>query len=204
MDNEFANLTEDELFALARRANQEVFARAVPIVRRVARKCCRQYSWIDADDLAGSMLQEVPRIAYNYDENAASEGWSKYLYFRLGFVARDCLRKEDPLGICWPQKKAYPQWHRLGDESLSGFVVPDTQKDDEPDNAGPDQFATDLQDLRDYFADVPLPREMKPTHWDKNRRRVRFRGGRCTRLAHWVKEYRSRRGNPNQMQLELQ
>lgn len=215
MDDEFSKLGDDELFLLARRANQEVFKRALPIVRRIAAKYCHEYTWLNVEDLAHAMMQEVPRIAFTYREhNQWGNGWGKYLYHRLYYVAKDCLRKEDPLGIGWPQKKQYPQWHRLGDESLAGFEAIDEAK--ELDSIPVDTFREDLDYLkrlcrlnlhgcagvRRMFGDKP--KRLTARHWDKGRSRVRFRIRKDIRFATWVQAYVIQRDKPEQFELSFE
>ncbi len=102
----------------------QIWQRLHPIAQRIAANYCKKYTWIDPEDLAQQMLLIVPEIIKRYDfDNTAGNSFSKYAYHRLYFEAKDCLREEDPLGIKWPQKKKYPEWHRLGDEGFSNFEV---------------------------------------------------------------------------------
>ncbi len=105
-------------------SKKRVFEKLLPVAERIARTYCDKYNWVDAEDLAQEMLLVVPGIIRRYDpSNSAGNSFSKYAYHRLYFEAKDCLRQEDPLGIKWPQKKHYPEWHRLGDEGFETFEV---------------------------------------------------------------------------------
>jgi len=189
---DLSKMETDDVFLLARRANVEVYERALPVAQKVARAYCRRYDWISVDDLVQDLMFEIPRVMYGFrEDNAAGNNWSKYLYFKLGFKAKDILRREDPLGISHPQKKAYPQWHRLGDESLSGFDPKDHRSDVEL----PEEMVEDIANWKEYFTGLRPMREIKHGRsWDKVRQRVRFRRQKVT-LADW---YRARK-IPKQM-----
>lgn len=191
---DFSNLGVEELFMLARKANVEVYARALPIAQRVARAYCRNYTWIDPEDLTQDLMSEIPRVMYGYQEdNAFSNTWSKYLYFKLQFKAKDILRREDPLGISYPQKKQYPQWHRLGDESLEGFEPTDMRE------LLTEELEEEIQLWKEFFRDHPDPRKIKRGRiWDKVNGRVKFRKQKMTLLA-WYKI----RKRPKQLSLGL-
>ena len=104
-------------------AIDEIFARVGKVVNRIAGNYCRRYTWIDPEDLSQSLLAEkLPKIIKCYRPGKNTD-WEKYVYHRLTFSAKDLLRCEDPLGIGFPQKKQYPEWHRLGDEAFDGFEV---------------------------------------------------------------------------------
>ncbi len=51
----------------------------------------------------------------------------------MNFYVKDVLRREDPAGICWPQREHYPTWYRLGDQS--GRLSSDSGHLDETDSA---------------------------------------------------------------------
>lgn len=102
----------------------EIWKRLLPVAQRIAANYVKKYTWIDPEDLSQKMLLIVPEIVRQYQiGNAAGNSFSKYAYHRLYYEAKDCLREEDPLGIKWPQKKKYPEWHRLGDEGFSNFEI---------------------------------------------------------------------------------
>lgn len=182
------------MFLVARAANVEVYQRALPVAQRVARAYCRQYTWIDPEDLTQDLMFEVPRVMYSYrEDNAAANSWSKYLYFKLQFKAKDYLRREDPLGISYPQKKQYPQWHRLGDESLEGFDPVDVRE------LMTEELEEEIQLWKDFFRDFPEPRKIsRRRSWDKVNERVKFRKQKMTVLS-WYKL----RKKPKQLSLGL-
>lgn len=103
-----------------------VWEAVIPIARRVARSAAARYTWLDADDLQQDLLLGVPRFLSRFRaRNEHGHSFEKYVFFRLSFYIKDVLRREDPLGISYPQKLPYPQWSRLGDESLEGYDAPD-------------------------------------------------------------------------------
>jgi hypothetical protein len=133
-----------------------VWEASVPVARRVASLYTKKYEWIDLDDLSSDLLLSVPRFVESFSLNHSSgTGWLKYCYHRFHFLCKDILRREDPLGIKWPQKKAYPSWHRLGDESLQGYDAPgkceqvsiDEQIDDRSHLEQLTQIASDCRSL---------------------------------------------------------
>lgn len=110
-------------------AKWRVWEAAVPVAQKIAQRYCAQYFWVDDHDLSADMLLALPRFISTYDQkNSSKTDWSKYLFFKLNFYAKDCLRREDPVGLRWPQKRAHPEFHRLGDFSLVGFDAPDTRE----------------------------------------------------------------------------
>jgi DNA-directed RNA polymerase specialized sigma24 family protein len=190
---DFSELNVDEMFMLARRANTEVFERALPIVQKVARAYCRRYEWINQEDLVQDLMCEVPRVMYGYrEDNDAGNVWSKYLYWRLQFKAKDVLRREDPLGISHPQKRKYPAWHRLGDESLDGFDPKDHRE-----SVASDELLEDVAIWKEYFSHLrPIRKIKRDRHWDKAKSRVKFKRLKVT-IFDW---YRLRK-SPRQMEL---
>jgi len=186
----FGILSVEHMFTVARLANCAVYERAGPIAEKIAKRYAKKYDWISVEDLTQNMLFDIPAIMYAYRaDNAAKNPWGKYLYYKLYFLAKDYLRKEDPVGIKWPQKKAYPRWHRLGDESLDGFEVMDwrTWIFDEDKNEL-NQLLDDIAAWREYFSQLPQaqfsqqPADKKRgvKHWDVKRSRVKFRRNRDT------------------------
>ena len=188
---DFSKLTPDEVFAIARQANVEVYTRALPIAQNIAGRYAKKYDWISAEDLVQNLMFEIPTIMYAYrDDDASGNPWSKYLFYKLYFKAKDYLRKEDPVGIKWPQKKQYPKWHRLGDESLDGFEVVDYRgRDDEHLVDG--ELLASIAAWREFFQALPALREepKRKLYWDAKRNRVKFRRSKQT-IAEW---YESRK-----------
>lgn len=193
---DFVAMGTDELFRLARAANVAVYERSLPVAQKVARSYCKRYTWIDADDLTQDLMYEIPRIMYSFrEENSAGNPWSKFLYHKLYFKCKDYLRKEDPLGICWPQKRQYPAWHRLGDESLEGFEPRDER---EPAAELDTELIDDVRDWREYFDSLPPMRKPKRDRiWDHKRHRIKFRVRKAATLTNWCRERRK----PHQMNL---
>lgn len=195
-DLDFGELDDDEMFEHSRRAAVEVFTRAVPIARKLAVRYCRKYDWVNPEDLAQNMILEVPRFMYSYDPcNASGTSWSKYLFHKFYFLAKDLLRKEDPLGVKWPQKKVYPKWHRLADEALEGFEVVDARREAEEQES--DELKEDMQRWRDYFAELPkLVTKAKKAK--VGRKRKANRGG---SFGNGLWSWRVERSKPKQLAL---
>jgi hypothetical protein len=118
-----------------RQSQELILAHAIGLAERIASKAVRKYPWLCADDLRQELLIPLPRWIdrYNpYDKSRTS--WSKYLYHKLNFYLKDVLRREDPVGIKWPQREQYPTWFRLGDQSsrLSGGSLADEAESASP------------------------------------------------------------------------
>jgi len=112
----------DDLIVLLRAVHERITAHAQTVAARISRSTQRKYPWIDQDDLQQEMLMRIPKwVAAFNDSHASRNPWSKYLYHKMYYYSKDLLRKEDPLGIGWPQKpkdkQHYPAWFRLGDDS---------------------------------------------------------------------------------------
>lgn len=104
-------------------AIDELLARITPVAKRIAGNYCRRYAWLDAEDILQDLFADkLTQIIGRYRPGRATD-WEKYAYHRITYAVKDILRCEDPLGISYPQKKAYPEWHRLGDEAFDGFEV---------------------------------------------------------------------------------
>lgn len=99
----------------------ELWVAAVPVARRRAQLTAGRYAWLDSDDVENFLLSKIPDFIRTFNpDNEQGNPWKKYCYFRMVFMAKDFCRKEDPLGIGYPQKKQYPEWYRLGDEAFNG------------------------------------------------------------------------------------
>jgi hypothetical protein len=125
---DYVSLAASELVWLAQvdgdqSAIDQIYSRVMSVAQRIAANYCRRYTWISPEDLSQSLLLELPKIIGRYRPGQAGTSWEKYVYFRLTFAAKDQLRGEDPLGISYPQKKQYPEWHRLGDEAFSSYEI---------------------------------------------------------------------------------
>jgi DNA-directed RNA polymerase specialized sigma24 family protein len=106
-----------------RQAIDELLTRITPVAKRIAGNYCRRYAWLDPEDIIQDLFADkLMQIIGRYRPGRATD-WEKYAYHRITYAVKDILRCEDPLGISYPQKKAYPEWHRLGDEAFDGFEV---------------------------------------------------------------------------------
>lgn len=104
-------------------AIDELLTRITPVAKRIAANYCRRYAWLDPEDILQDLFADkLLQIIGRYRPGRATD-WEKYAYHRITFAVKDILRCEDPLGIGFPQKKQYPEWHRLGDEAFDGFEV---------------------------------------------------------------------------------
>lgn len=105
-------------------AINELWTRAIPVAKLRAEATVGRYQWLDPEDLQNDLLAFLPQFLQRYNpDNEAGNHWQKYLYFAIYWGVKDILRGEAPLGIGYPQKKHYPEWHRLGDEAFDGFEV---------------------------------------------------------------------------------
>lgn len=104
-------------------AIDELLKRITPVAKRIAGNYCIRYTWLDPEDILQDLFADkLLQIIGRYRPGRATD-WEKYAYHRITFAVKDILRCEDPLGIGFPQKKQYPEWHRLGDEAFDGFEV---------------------------------------------------------------------------------
>jgi hypothetical protein len=165
---EYGTLGSSDLVWLAqvdddKRAIDEIFARVGKVVNRIAGNYCRRYTWIDPEDLSQSLMAEkLPKIIKCYRPGKNTD-WEKYVYHRLTFSAKDLLRCEDPLGIGFPQKKQYPEWHRLGDEAFDGFEVTG-RKEMDSDELDMLKLYESIDDWRNAFL-MCKPKTRKPKPW---------------------------------------
>lgn len=108
----------------ARAGDQEAMSRlwevAIQIADHRAKLTCHRYGWLDPDDIRNELVLKFPKVLELFNIDSPNP-FSKFVYFSFAFRAKDILRAEDPLGIGYPQKKQYPQWHRLGDEAFNAF-----------------------------------------------------------------------------------
>lgn len=111
-------LTIDAAFVQLRDLQEQLLEHAIGLADRIAAKAVRKYSWLCADDLRQELLIPLPRWIDRYNpKDKSGTSWSKYLYHKMNFYLKDVLRREDPVGIKWPQREQYPTWFRLGDQS---------------------------------------------------------------------------------------
>jgi len=181
---------------------------ATTIARRIARKTVKKYHWLSADDLQQDLLVRLQKWVTQYNPHHASDTtWSKYLYHKMSFYVLDILRKEDPLGIKWPQRKHYPEWSRLGDMDQTVLEAMEDESDfqdfDSPDRV----FLREKLAVDQLFHNNKLAGQFRPDEhaetgpgllraktlefWDRRRNRVRFRRG--TSLKKWLRKKRSTR-----------
>ena len=100
---------------------------AMTLAQEIAHRQHRKYRWIDPEDLQQELLMRLPQWIDRFDpRHQSATTWSKYLFWKMTLYVKDVLRREDPLGISWPQRKRYPAWFRLGEQSgkLAGGVTP--------------------------------------------------------------------------------
>ena len=100
-----------------RQAYELLTERKDEVIRRLVRNCIRKYTFVDGDDMYQSLALNFPKIVRTYRPGKANTDWDKYCYHRLTYMIKDILRQRDDLGICWPQKKQYPDWFHLYDKS---------------------------------------------------------------------------------------
>ena len=151
---DYQSLESSDLVWLAqvdndKQALDEIYSRKMVIAVKIARNYCRRYTFVDVDDLSQSMLLALPKIVRTYRPGKATD-WDKYCYHRLFYTAKDILRQRDDLGIGWPQKKAYPDWHHLGDEAFEGFHVTDWRAPSE-DSIDLEKFFEEIEGWREAF-----------------------------------------------------
>lgn len=104
------------------RAIELLLERKDEVIRRLVKNCIRRYTFVDGDDMYQSLVLNFCKIVKTFrpgkkTESGKENDWDKYCYHRLTFMIKDILRQRDDLGICWPQKKMYPDWFHLYDKS---------------------------------------------------------------------------------------
>lgn len=108
----------DDSIAILRAVQDAITEHAIVLAKRIAAKTVRKYQWIDGDDLQQELLIPVQRWIGTFAvDHSSNTSWSKYLYHKMNFYVKDVLRREDPVGIKWPQREHYPTWFRLGEQS---------------------------------------------------------------------------------------
>ena len=150
------------------------------VIRRLVRNCIRKYTFVDGDDMYQSLALNFPKIVKKYRPGKANTDWDKYCYHRLTYTIKDILRQRDDLGICWPQKKMYPQWFHLYDKRDTSdgchadVVIDDRRLSEEAREQL--EFHQSIEDLRVAFAlsreelsrrtfGRPSIREDQPSSW---------------------------------------
>lgn len=116
-----AELTKDpdSLILRLREIQSAIATHATSVAAKIARRTQKKYPWICADDVQQDLLLRLDKWMREFEPHHGSHTtWSKYLYHKMSFYAKDLLRKEDPLGIGWPQRRNYPTWFRLGEQSV--------------------------------------------------------------------------------------
>ena len=116
----FERLPEDDLILLAKYGDREamgvLWEACIPQVRRIVAKFANRYEWVDRDDLEQEVLCKVPHIVSKFDETRKT-GVNKYFYFCFYRAAQDALRRLDPLGMKFPQRKVHPPFLMLSEIS---------------------------------------------------------------------------------------
>ncbi len=95
---------------------KELWEWMLPMIGRRAFLTTQRYAWLDQNDIQQELCLFAPKILRAFKFSYVNP-LRKYVYFRLVYAAKDVLRREDPLGVSWPQKGKgpYPEWHRLSD-----------------------------------------------------------------------------------------
>lgn len=109
-------LLDEELALLAVHGDSEAFGllweRTIPTARRLGKFFHRRYPWIEAAEISQGVLIDFPKILNRYDPEKGVL-WAKYSYISYYRACQDFLRKHDPIGIKFPQRKHYPGWCSL-------------------------------------------------------------------------------------------
>ncbi len=191
----------------------EIFEHAAILTRQIVQKTVGKYPWISGDDLQQELLMRIDFFADRFDPTKGNS-WVKNMYFRLNFYVKDVLRKEDPVGIKWPQREHYPQWFRLGchdgrqeGEDLSHFGA-DFDGSSLVDDDGPSLEAIEQRQWQADFdavgrlaeeirGDNRIPSMVDCGHgvcrstelefWSKRKGRLKFRG---KSLLSWLRRKR--------------
>lgn len=112
------DLNDEERMLLAKYGDDEardyIWAHSVPLAERIAGRFASKYSWVTWEDLLQDILLEVPKIITRYNEDRGTKP-AKYLYFCFYRSAQDALRRLDPLGMRFPQRKKHPPFAYLYD-----------------------------------------------------------------------------------------
>lgn len=106
-------VTEEEVALLAVHGDKEAYgylwAKSESTAQRLGLFFQRKYPWVDGADIAQGVLLCFPKIISRYDPEKGTP-WKKYCYHCYYRSAQDFLRKLDPLGIKYPQRKHYPAY----------------------------------------------------------------------------------------------
>ena len=122
MSTDYSHLT-----ALAKKAKRsdkylsELWEASIPIATQVARIFASKHG-VDAEDLRQAILVEFPKLFNRFDPSRKTE-FAKFIFFAFYRAAQDELRKLDPLGIKFPQRKKYPTWRYLQDVSEDSYIL---------------------------------------------------------------------------------
>lgn len=141
--DEQANLPSYDAEKFLKDFEAEIYEFAAILSQTIAITNVGKYPWIDPNDLQQELLMRVRHFSINFDPKKVKKkkpSWSKNLWFRLSFYVKDVLRKEDPVGIGYPQRKRYPQWFRLG--ALDG-----TQEGEDQSPNGTDFDGSELTEV---------------------------------------------------------
>lgn len=175
MHFDFAQTDPQDIAAMARHGDKEavnvLWLSVIDQVDRIVGLFTRRYQWIVHDDLRQEILCGFPKILARYDPKKGTI-WDKYCYFSFYRACQDALRREDPLGIKFPQKKQYPAFvslenihsNRLALEStiLEGICRIDRGEnpviEQQPLNRGRKRNSYSLHRWQ-YHGDMPLNKE---------------------------------------------
>lgn len=99
-----------------REAFDELWIETRPLIVRISKTIAGKYPQIDADDLASDVTLHFPVLLRRF--NPTRIEWERYIPVAVYRCALDMLRKHDPLGISYPQKKRYPSWAYIDDSTV--------------------------------------------------------------------------------------
>ena len=100
----------------------DLWEAVIPVARRVAGIIAFKYSSVDFDDMEQAILLKFPQLFNRYDPSRGTE-FGKFIYFAFYSAARDELRRLDPLGVKYPQRKKYPPWKFLQDLAEDPYAI---------------------------------------------------------------------------------
>ena len=111
-------LADEDVILLAKYGDDEAIAylwtKTIPQVNKICGLFSRKYAWIDHDDLSQEVMLKIPAFFSRYRPESGTLV-NKYLYFCIYRCAQDALRRNDPLGMKFPQRKPHPQYIPLSD-----------------------------------------------------------------------------------------
>jgi hypothetical protein len=127
-------IRDDDLALLARYGDKEamsiMWVRLIPHCQRIGYKILKKYKHIESQDVVQTVLSDLPKLIGRFTPGKAAA--KTYFCISIYRAFQDTLRKHDPLGIKYPQKrKDYPAFvsisnfygsSRLGDRSHEAIL----------------------------------------------------------------------------------